>query len=310
MQHMPGYRMFSRTEWSKQEPTLCPQDEGDISMLFGCLEPILQTELQAVYWPLAMLLSGYVHAYQQHNKQLHQRLHMPMHRPFIVGLAGSVAVGKSTASRLLAHMLRQVQPVGLSVAIVPTDGFLYTNKILEQRGLLTRKGFPESYDTKALMQFLRAVKRGETGVQVPQYSHVHYDIMPDAAFTLDMPDVIILEGLNVLQLPKSEHGIQHHAVFDYMDFSIYLDAEPGVIADWFRVRFHRYQQAAKDTPGVFMHQFHTMDDDAALAFADSVWRDINYVNLIDNILPTKARADLVLHKNARHAIDAVYMRDC
>lgn len=223
--------------------------------------------------------------------------------PFIIGISGSVSVGKSTTARLIQTLLQRVYPK-LQVTLMTTDGFLYPNQILEERGILNRKGFPESYDMEKLIAFLWTVKMGEGPVNAPVYSHDIYDIIPDMFQTINVPDVLIVEGINVLQVQPNRDVY----VSDFFDWSIFVDADPKNIEKWFVQRFELLMDLAKNDPSNFYHQFALMPREESIALAQTVWREINYRNLMDYILPTKSRADFILHKSSDHSIDYVMLK--
>jgi type I pantothenate kinase len=228
--------------------------------------------------------------------------------PFIIGIAGSVAVGKSTTARVLRELLAR-WPHHPRVDLVPTDGFLLPNAELEARGIMHRKGFPESFDQKALLQFMADVKAGRPEVKAPIYSHFDYDIRSGEGITVNRPDILIVEGLNVLQpatLPKGGKAIPF--VSDFFDFSIYIHAEPKTIEDWYVTRFFRLRETAFQHPDAYFHRYANLSDAQARKTAISIWRQINLRNLQDNILPTRQRADLILNKGADHLIDTVWLR--
>ena len=228
--------------------------------------------------------------------------------PFIVGLAGSVAVGKSTTARVLQALLAR-WPSHPRVELLPTDGFLFPNDVLEARGLMNRKGFPESYDLTKLLNFLGEVKSGKEKVEAPVYSHLIYDVLPDQKLSIERPDIVIVEGLNVLQpakLPKDGEAIPF--VSDFFDFSIYIDAAAELVESWYVERFLRLRQTAFRDPASYFHRYATLSEEEAVATGLSMWRTINLVNLNENILPTRQRADLILRKGADHAVETVALR--
>jgi type I pantothenate kinase len=228
--------------------------------------------------------------------------------PFIIGLAGSVAVGKSTTARVLQALLAR-WPSHPKVELVPTDGFLFANALLEERGLMNRKGFPDSYDLTRLLNFLGEVKSGKERVEAPVYSHLIYDVLPDQLLVIERADIVIVEGLNVLQpakLPRDGEAIPF--VSDFFDFSVYIDAADDLIESWYVERFLRLRQTAFRDPASYFHRYATLSEDEARATGLSIWRSINLVNLKENILPTRQRADLILRKGADHAVETVALR--
>jgi type I pantothenate kinase len=223
--------------------------------------------------------------------------------PYVIGIAGSVAVGKSTSARILQALLMR-WPEHPRVELITTDGFLYPNAVLEERGLMNRKGFPESYDTKRLLQFVRDVKAGTPEVSAPVYSHVIYDVLPDKEEIVHQPDILIVEGLNVLQVGSATTDF----VSDYFDFSIYIDAREDDIEAWFTERFQTLRKTIFQDPDSFFKHFADFTEEQALDLAHEIWTSINGKNLKENIEPTRARASLVLHKGADHKVDAVHLR--
>ena len=228
--------------------------------------------------------------------------------PFVIGIAGSVAVGKSTTARILMELLSR-WPSSPKVDLVTTDGFLYPNAVLQRENMMDRKGFPESYDTGALLRFLSAIKAGKKDVKAPMYSHLTYDVLPNASRTIDRPDILIFEGINVLQsrnLPADGKIVP--MVSDFFDFSIYIDAEEKLIHAWYVERFMRLRETAFKNPDSYFHRYATISETAALAIAESLWHNINLKNLHQNILPTRPRADLILQKGKNHLIETVALR--
>ncbi len=309
IQYSP-YRYFSREDWAKLRAdtpmTLVPRD---LEMLSGLIDELSIEEVEEVYLPLSRLLNLYVAASQELHTVTSRFLGRRDRRvPFIIGCAGSVAVGKSTTARVLKALLAR-WPDHPRVDLITTDGFLWPNRELEARGLMHRKGFPESFDTARLLNFLGDVKSGKSNVVAPVYSHFHYDIIPGQHVIVDRPDILIVEGLNVLQparLPKGGAAIPF--VSDFFNFSIYIDAEPEVIQAWYVARFMRLRQTAFRDPAAYFHRYAHMTNEEAVAKALEIWSTINHRNLEENILPTRQRARLILTKGPSHRIENVALR--
>jgi type I pantothenate kinase len=304
------YRVFARGEWAKLRAdtpmTLVPKD---LEQLSGLIDELSIEEVEQIYLPMSRLLNLYVAAAQELHAVTNRFLGRKDGKvPFIIGVAGSVAVGKSTTARVLRALLAR-WPDHPRVDLITTDGFLLPNEELTRRGIMNRKGFPESFDTTRLLNFLHDVKSGMENVSAPVYSHFHYNIIPDQQVTVDRPDVLIVEGLNVLQparLPRGGEAIPF--VSDFFDFSIYLDADPSVIEDWYVTRFLRLRQTAFRDPAAYFHRYAHLSSDAAHAQAAEIWRDINRRNLDENILPTRQRARLILRKGLDHRVETVALR--
>jgi type I pantothenate kinase len=304
------YRSFTKAEWSAlraDEPMTLSAE--DIKRLRSLNDPISLDEAEDVYLPLSRLISFYVEAAQAVHRVSTRFLNTEEEKvPFVIGVAGSVAVGKSTTSRILEALLQR-WPTSPRVALVTTDGFLFSNAELEKRGIMDRKGFPESYDRARFVKFLSDIKSGKPKVGVPVYSHLHYDLMPGEETMVEKPDILIVEGLNILQpgeLPKSGKPIVFAS--DFIDFSIYIDADDDDLRAWFMERFQRLRQTAFTDPRSFFFKFSQMSDKEATDFGGWAWDAINLPNLRDNILPTRSRADLILRKGRSHAIDRVELR--
>jgi type I pantothenate kinase len=303
-------RVFSRAEWSAlRAGTPMTLTADDVQRLRSFNDPSSLDDVVHIYLPLSRLLSLYVAAtqalYDATRTFLGSRDGVT---PFIIGIAGSVAVGKSTTARILRALLQR-WPNTPKVELITTDGFLLPNAVLKQEGLMERKGFPESYDLPALLTFLSAIKAGERRVTAPVYSHLVYDIVPGETIAVDRPDILIVEGLNVLQtsrLPRDGRGAPF--VSDFFDFSIYLDADEDVIHRWYVERFLRLRETAFRDPASYFHRYAALNESEATATADGLWSRINLVNLRENILPTRARADLILRKGADHSVEQVALR--
>ena len=300
------YREIDRSDWARLAPgTTLPLTETEVVQLRGLGDRLDLVEMREVYLPLSGLLSLYATATKRLGAETSSFLRDDdATTPFVVAVAGSVAVGKSTIARLLRELMSR-WPGTPRVELVTTDGFLYPNAELERRGLMSRKGFPESYDRRALVRFLTAVKSGAPEVRAPFYSHMRYDIVPDAHTTIRRPDVVIIEGLNVLQPSPSPSEM---AISELFDFSIYVDAETSHISDWYVDRFLGLRRGAFSNPNSFFNLFAHLSDDEAVSTALGFWNDINLPNLEANVLPTKHQATLVLEKGANHAVQRVLLR--
>lgn len=297
---------LDRGDWAALAPTMkAPLSQTELVELRGLGDTLDLNEVEEVYLPLSRLLNLYAEGAQQLHRATTTFLGASSARtPFVIGIAGSVAVGKSTVSRLLRELMTRWEGTP-RVDLVTTDGFLFPNAELEQRGLMERKGFPESYDRRALLRFVSAVKSGSREVRAPFYSHLAYDIVPDAEITVSAPDVLIIEGLNVLQPPAPGHRL---AVSDLFDFSIYVDARTNDIARWYEERFLSLQRGAFTNPLSYFHRFASLNEAEARGRASQIWKSINEPNLLQNILPTRPRASLVLRKGSDHAVSSVLLR--
>lgn len=299
------YLTFGRHEWADlRAATPLTIREPDLAALRGINEKIDLDEVAAVYLPLTRLLNLYVSATQNLHKVSATFLGaMAPKVPYVIGIAGSVAVGKSTFARILQALLAR-WPDHPRVDLITTDGFLFPNKVLHDRGIMNRKGFPESYDTKALLQFLRDLKGGAEEVRAPVYSHVVYDIVDNDHITIRQPDILILEGLNVLQVGSESNEF----VSDYFDFSIYIDADETDIETWYVERFQALRETVFRDPNSFFQNYAHLTDEEAVETARSIWREINGKNLVENIEPTKARASLLVDKGHDHRVTEVHLR--
>lgn len=298
---------IGREEWARLAgETPMPLTEAEIEAFRGLGEPLDLREVSEVYRPLSRLLNEYAQGVREVHRRTRGFLHREQDRPspFVLGIAGSVAVGKSTVARILRDLLAR-WPETPHVQLVTTDGFLYPNAELERRGISHRKGFPESYDRRALIQFLTEVKSGAAEVRAPFYSHMRYDIVPDAHVVVRRPDVVIVEGLNVLQPPPAPNDV---AVSDLFDFSIFVDADTSHIEKWYVERFLALRQGAFANPSSYFNVFAHLTDDEAITTALGYWNEINMPNLVENVMPTKHRARLVLNKGADHAVESVLLR--
>src|ERR1700728_1390216 len=303
------YRVFSRAEWAKlREDTPMTLETEEITRLRSLHDRLDISEVEEIYLPLSRLLSFYVAATQRLFRAQQGFLGTEDAKmPYIIGVGGSVAAGKSTTARVLQALLARWPNVP-KVDLVTTDGFLYPNAILDREGLMEKKGFPESYDLPALLRFLSDIKAGRRPVRAPVYSHLVYDVIPNEWIEIERPDILIVEGLNVLQagrLPKDGKAIPF--VSDFFDFSIYLDADEDVLLSWYVNRFLTLRGTAFVDPKSYFHRYATLSHHEA-ATATSIWNQINVVNLRENILPTRQRADLVLKKGESHEVEEVALR--
>lgn len=304
------HRTFTREEWAQLRagtPLTLTADE--VSRLQSFNDPVSIAEVEAIYLPLSRLLSLYVAATQKLFAATRTFLGDAGGKtPFIIGIAGSVAVGKSTTARLLQALLSR-WPNTPRVSLIATDGFLLPNAVLGDNGIMERKGFPDSYDMRAMLAFLSAVKAGEERVTAPVYSHLVYDIVPGETDTVERPDILIVEGLNVLQTtPLAADGKGLPFISDFFDFSIYVDADEALIGRWYVERFKKLRETAFRDPRSYFHRYAAIDDAEADAIANGLWNRINLPNLRENILPTRPRADLVLRKGASHRVEEVALR--
>jgi len=297
---------IKRADWAELgRSTDLPLTQHEIDQIRGLGDRTDLAEVAEVYLPLSRLLNLYAaEAGSLHRATSEFLGERAKQTPFIIGVAGSVAVGKSTVARLLRELLTR-WPGTPSVELVTTDGFLHPNAELERRGLMERKGFPESYDRLALLKFVADIKSGAEVATAPVYSHLIYDIVPGAKIEIQRPDVLIVEGLNVLQPAGPGQDV---ALSDFFDIKIYVDAETENITEWFLNRFYKLRESAFTNPDSYFHRYAEMPVEQALEKAKEIWQTINLPNLVENILPTRARATLVLRKGANHAVESVLLR--
>lgn len=305
------YRVFTAEEWAQfRNDTPLTLTAEEVERLRSLNDPIDLEEVRRIYLSLSRLLSAHVEASQLLYRQRRVFFQMDdsVKTPFIIGIAGSVAVGKSTTARVLKELLQR-WPSSPKVDLVTTDGFLYPNEVLRKNGIMDRKGFPESYDIGAILRFLSAIKAGMPNVKAPLYSHLTYDVLPGQYVTIDRPDILIFEGINVLQtgnLPAD--GIAVPFVSDFFDFAIYIDAPVELIHDWYVERFMRLRETAFRDPKSYFRKYADVSEEEALATAERLWTRINLVNLRENIVPTRQRSSLILRKGEDHRIEEVALR--
>ena len=304
------YLTFDRSSWKElRNSTPLTLNTEDLEEIKGINENISLDEVSDIYLPMSRLLHLYYKASRALYRDRRQFLGIEHEKiTFIIGIAGSVAVGKSTTARLLRTLISS-WPGSPKVDLIPTDGFIYPNSVLIERKILNRKGFPESYNIRNLISFLYDLKSGIGNLKVPVYSHLTYDIVPDKFITVDRPDILLLEGLNVLQTPQSKEAREpQFFVSDFFDFSIYIDADPSFIKKWFIERFKVLMRTAFSKKESYFNSYSRLSIDEAESVAGKIWDEINAVNLLENIAPTKYHAHLILEKNIDHTIDHVLMR--
>lgn len=304
------YIDFDRQRWrSLRANTPLLLNEQELVSLRGLNEQVSIGEVEDIYVPLSRLLNLHVAAVQHLYRARREFMGTPAPAriPYVIGVAGSVAVGKSTFARVLRACLAR-WPDHRRVDLITTDGFLFPNSVLAERGLMTRKGFPESYNQRRLLQFLADVKGGRPRVTAPVYSHLHYDIVPGSEQVVEHPDILILEGLNVLQSPDSAREASRVFVSDFFDFSIYLDAQECVIRNWYTQRFLKLRETVFQRPDSYFHRYASLTEEEAVKTGQGIWEQINLVNLNENILPTRERAHLILEKGPSHQVEKVRLR--
>ena len=302
---MEGYIKFERNDWQNLASKVdLPLSKQQLKVIKAFNDQISLDDVQSMYVPLVSLIKAKYHEFERWNQEKLGFLKLPVQKvPFIIGISGSVAVGKSTTARLLqvllSHWIKDAK-----VQLITTDGFLYNNATLGKKGILDRKGFPESYDMVRLIEFLSQVKDGISNIKVPKYSHQSYNILDDEFDIINQPDILIVEGINVLQLPVN----QSIYVSDFFDWSIYVDANSKLIEHWFLERFQSLLEIAKQDKTNYYYKYAMQPLEKSIQFAKQVWRDIDLVNLNDYILPTRNRADVIMHKTKHHLMDKVYVK--
>ncbi|MND71123.1 Pantothenate kinase [compost metagenome] len=304
------YLQFDRSQWAALRDSVpLTLSEEEIVKLKGINEDLSLEEVAQIYLPLSRLLNFYISSNLRRQAVLEQFLGTDGQKiPYVIGIAGSVAVGKSTTARLLQALLSS-WPEHRSVELITTDGFLHPNKVLNERGLMKKKGFPQSYDMHSLVKFVSEVKSGAKRVTAPVYSHLIYDVVPEGNKVIEQPDILILEGLNVLQ-SGMDYPHDPHRVFvsDFVDFSIYVDAPEELLQSWYINRFLKFRQGAFSNPDSYFHNYSKLPEPEAVNIATQLWNEINGLNLQENILPTRERASLIMTKSANHAVESVRLR--
>ncbi len=301
---------FNREQWAELRKSVpLKLTEQDLKPLLGFNEDLSLEEVRTIYLPLARLINYYIEENLKRQTVLHRFLDVESPKvPYIISIAGSVSVGKSTSARILQALLSNY-PNERKVDLITTDGFLYPLKTLVEKNLLKRKGFPESYDIHRLIEFVSDLKSGKTQVKAPIYSHLTYDIVPEQFNVVEKPDIVILEGLNVLQsgmnYPSSPHNV---FVSDFVDFSIYVDADEDLLKQWYIDRFLKFRRSAFSDPNAYFHHYSKLSENEAIQTASTIWDEINGLNLKKNILPSRERANLILEKGKNHAIQTVKLR--
>ncbi|MGD8206427.1 type I pantothenate kinase [Pantoea alhagi] len=304
------YLTFSRQQWAALRDSVpMTLSEDEIARLKGINEDLSLEEVAEIYLPLSRLLNFYINSNLRRQAVLEQFLGTSGQKiPYIISIAGSVAVGKSTTARVLQALLSR-WPEHRRVELITTDGFLHPNAVLKERDLMKKKGFPQSYDMHRLVNFVADLKSGATEVTAPVYSHLIYDVIPDGDKVVQQPDILILEGLNVLQSGMDYPHDPHHVfVSDFVDFSIYVDAPEELLEDWYINRFLKFRKGAFTDPDSYFHHYAQLSEEEAVNIATQLWREINWRNLKENILPTRERASLILSKSANHAVEQVRLR--
>ncbi|TDB42569.1 MULTISPECIES: type I pantothenate kinase [Photorhabdus] len=304
------YLQFNREQWATLRDSVpLTLTKEELIDLKGINEEISLEEVVEIYLPLSRLLNFYISSNLRRQAVLEQFLGTDGQKvPYVIGIAGSVAVGKSTTARLLQALLSR-WPEHRSVELITTDGFLHSNSVLNERGLMKKKGFPQSYDMHSLVKFVSDIKSGSEQVSAPVYSHLTYDIVPNEQKFIEQPDILILEGLNVLQSGMDYPHDPHHVfVSDFVDFSIYVDAPEKLLQSWYISRFLKFRQGAFSDPDSYFHSYSKLSEEEAINIASDIWQEINGLNLQQNILPTRERASLIMIKGTNHTIESVRLR--
>ncbi|MCW9715819.1 type I pantothenate kinase [Avibacterium sp. 21-594] len=306
-EQLTPFLSFDRQQWAELRKSVpLKLTEQDLKPLLGINEDLSLDEVSTIYLPLARLINYYIEENLRRQTVLTRFLGGNKQKtPYIISIAGSVAVGKSTSARILQSLLSN-WPQVRKVDLITTDGFLYPLEKLKKDNLLQKKGFPVSYDTQRLIHFLADIKSGKRNVSAPIYSHLTYDIVPDQFDYVDQPDILILEGLNVLQ--RGNSNTNQVFVSDFVDFSIYVDAEESLLKEWYIRRFLKFRQSAFNNPDSYFKHYASLSEQEAVATASKIWEDINGKNLRENILPTRERANLILTKGANHAVEKVKLK--
>ncbi len=300
------YNIFNREEWGETlERSFDIQvSEKKLNHVASVNDSVDMQDVVDIYLPILQVLSIYIRHYQERQHELHHKFNQDIaYTPYIIGVSGSVSVGKSTFARLLRYLLAQ-HFSDKKIQLMTTDGFLYPNHILRENNLMNRKGFPESYDMEALLHSLENIKNGMAEVEVPQYSHKQYDVLPDERLTIDNPYILIVEGINVLQLPNNEKFF----ISDFFDFSFFIDAQTEDIEKWYTERYLMIREDAMQQPDHYFHEHTKWSKGRARKYAERVWKNINLPNLEEYILPTRSRADMILHKDDTHRFDRIFLR--
>ncbi|MFZ4862835.1 type I pantothenate kinase [Sphingobacterium sp. Mn56C] len=303
------YLQFGRNEWRELNGHFnLNLEPNELDQLHALNEPLTIAEIEEIYFPLAHLIDLHIKNYNANSTDINTLLEKKQQKlPFIIGIAGSVAVGKSTTARVLRKVL-SLLPNKPKVELLTTDGFLFPNRVLIERNMLNRKGFPESYDTKELLNFLSAIKSGKKNLDVPVYSHLEYDVLADKKQRIAEPDILIIEGINVLQVNPRSGESNKVFVSDFFDYSIYVDASEKDILDWYIDRFESLRATAFQNPDSYFHKYANLSLEESRAMARHIWNEINKLNLHDNILPTKYRSNLILRKGSNHFVEEVKIR--